>query len=242
MPFASGDVSIQQRCRSPCPASPCSSRIGDLTLTSPQLPNVQSANSRGRYILAQGPAIPRENTHADIRACLTEPAPASMRWCWRGHALRGFWAATKRPTQGASCRAPEAATGKRENFSTISCASSSRSGRQRRSARIRRPPAALVAQLERVYRDLDSQAARARRVSVDFVELSIRELSRNFGRRRALSRVSIDCHAGEILGLLDRMAPASPALAIVSTLALPSSGDVLSGARPHTTRARAPLL
>jgi lipopolysaccharide export system ATP-binding protein len=39
-------------------------------------------------------------------------------------------------------------------------------------------------------------------VSADFLELSIRDLSRNYGRRRALSRVSLDCSAGEIVGLL----------------------------------------
>ena len=69
-------------------------------------------------------------------------------------------------------------------------------------------------------------------MSLDFVELSIRELSRNFGRRRALSRVSIDCHAGEILGLLGpNGAGKSTLLAIVSTLAVPSSGDVRYGGR-----------
>ena len=69
-------------------------------------------------------------------------------------------------------------------------------------------------------------------MSVDFLELSIRELSRNFGRRRALSRVTLDCRAGEILGLLGpNGAGKSPLLAIVSTLAAPSSGDVLYGGR-----------
>jgi ABC-type multidrug transport system ATPase subunit len=69
-------------------------------------------------------------------------------------------------------------------------------------------------------------------VSVDFLELSIRELSRNFGRRRALSRVSLDCRAGEIVGLLGpNGAGKSTLLAIVSTLAAPSSGEVLYGGR-----------
>jgi ABC-type multidrug transport system ATPase subunit len=78
-------------------------------------------------------------------------------------------------------------------------------------------------------------------VSIDFVELSIRELSRNFGRRRALSRVSIDCHAGEILGLLGpNGAGKSTLLAIVSTLALPSAGDVRYGGR--TARELGPAL
>jgi heme exporter protein A len=69
-------------------------------------------------------------------------------------------------------------------------------------------------------------------VSVDFLDLSIRELSRNFGRRRALTRVSLDCRSGEIVGLLGpNGAGKSTLLAILSTLAIPSSGDVLYGGR-----------
>ena len=69
-------------------------------------------------------------------------------------------------------------------------------------------------------------------MSVDFLDLSIRELSRNFGRRRALSRVSFDCHAGEIVGLLGpNGAGKSTLLSIISTLAAPSSGSVLYGGR-----------
>jgi ABC-type multidrug transport system ATPase subunit len=69
-------------------------------------------------------------------------------------------------------------------------------------------------------------------VTFDFHELSIRELSRNFGRRRALSRVSLDCRAGEIVGLLGpNGAGKSTLLAIVSTLAAASSGDVLYGGK-----------
>jgi heme exporter protein A len=67
-------------------------------------------------------------------------------------------------------------------------------------------------------------------VTVDFLELSIRELSRHFGRRRALSRVSLDCRAGEIVGLLGpNGAGKSTLLAIVSTLMSPSSGEVRYG-------------
>jgi heme exporter protein A len=69
-------------------------------------------------------------------------------------------------------------------------------------------------------------------VSADFLELSIRELSRNFGRRRALTRVSLECRSGEIVGLLGpNGAGKSTLLAILSTLAAPSSGEVLYGGR-----------
>ena len=69
-------------------------------------------------------------------------------------------------------------------------------------------------------------------MSADFLELSIRELSRNFGRRRALTRVSLDCRSGEIVGLLGpNGAGKSTLLAILSTLAIPSSGEVLYGGR-----------
>ncbi len=69
-------------------------------------------------------------------------------------------------------------------------------------------------------------------MSADFLDLSIRELSRNFGRRRALTRVSLDCRSGEIVGLLGpNGAGKSTLLAILSTLAIPSSGDVLYGGR-----------
>jgi heme ABC exporter ATP-binding subunit CcmA len=66
----------------------------------------------------------------------------------------------------------------------------------------------------------------------DFLELSIRDLSRNFGRRRALSRVSLDCRAGEIVGLLGPNGSGkSTLLAIASTLMAPSSGEIRYGGR-----------
>jgi ABC-type multidrug transport system ATPase subunit len=78
-------------------------------------------------------------------------------------------------------------------------------------------------------------------VSADFLDLSIRELSRNFGRRRALSRVSLDCRAGEIVGLLGpNGAGKSTLLAILSTLAAASSGSVLYGG--HTASQIGPPL
>jgi ABC-type multidrug transport system ATPase subunit len=69
-------------------------------------------------------------------------------------------------------------------------------------------------------------------VSAPFHELSIHELSRHYGRRRALSRVSMECRAGEIVGLLGpNGAGKSTLLSVVSTLTVPTSGNVRYGGR-----------
>lgn len=66
----------------------------------------------------------------------------------------------------------------------------------------------------------------------DFEDLAVRAVTRNFGRRRALNRVDLTCQAGEIVGLLGpNGAGKSTLLGIVSTLLVPSSGQVLYGGR-----------
>jgi len=65
---------------------------------------------------------------------------------------------------------------------------------------------------------------------VDFTRLTLSEVSRTFGRRRALSRVSLTCEAGEIVGLLGpNGAGKSTLIAIIATLLAPTSGEVRYG-------------
>jgi heme exporter protein A len=65
---------------------------------------------------------------------------------------------------------------------------------------------------------------------LDFDAVDVRDVSRNFGRRRALSHVTLTCHRGEILGLLGpNGAGKSTLIAILATLIRPSSGDVRYG-------------
>ena len=69
----------------------------------------------------------------------------------------------------------------------------------------------------------------------DFDRLTVSDVSRFFGRRRALSHVSLACKAGEIVGLLGpNAAGKSTLLAVAATAIQPSSGEVRYG--EHTAR------
>ena len=64
-------------------------------------------------------------------------------------------------------------------------------------------------------------------MNVDFTQVTVADVSRHFGRRKALSHISFDCHAGEILGLLGpNGAGKSTLLSILATLLAPSHGAV----------------
>jgi heme exporter protein A len=67
-------------------------------------------------------------------------------------------------------------------------------------------------------------------VSLDFDRLAAVDLSRHFGRRKALSQINFECQAGEIVGLLGpNGAGKSTLLSILATLLSPSSGRVEYG-------------
>jgi len=67
-------------------------------------------------------------------------------------------------------------------------------------------------------------------LSLDFTSLTATDVGRHFGRRKALSQVSFECHAGEIVGLLGpNGAGKSTLLAILATLLTPSTGQVSYG-------------
>jgi heme exporter protein A len=67
----------------------------------------------------------------------------------------------------------------------------------------------------------------------DFDSLTFTDVTRNFGRRRALNRVSLTCRAGELVALIGpNGAGKSTLLAIAATLLKPSSGQVFYGTQP----------
>jgi heme ABC exporter ATP-binding subunit CcmA len=73
------------------------------------------------------------------------------------------------------------------------------------------------------------------RKPADFTSLTFVDVSRHFGRRRVLNKISLRCDAGEIVALLGpNGAGKSTLLAIAATLLDPSSGEVRYG--EHTAR------
>jgi heme ABC exporter ATP-binding subunit CcmA len=69
-------------------------------------------------------------------------------------------------------------------------------------------------------------------VSVDFTFVQLVDVSRHFGRRRALSRVSLTVSAGDIVGLLGpNGAGKSTLIGLLATLAAPTSGAVHYGGK-----------
>jgi heme ABC exporter ATP-binding subunit CcmA len=70
-------------------------------------------------------------------------------------------------------------------------------------------------------------------VSVDFDRVELADVSRHFGRRRAVARVSFTVERGEILGLLGpNGAGKSTLIGMLATLIAPTSGSIVYGGRP----------
>jgi hypothetical protein len=162
-PFSLGEVTVDQKMPLGAPnLVVLMKKIGDMSLSSPQLPNVQEREFEGdRYILAQGPAIPAGATLSLRFSGLPHHSPVPRRIAL-GLAIliigTAGWAAARKPTKGPNAARVKQLTGKREKI----YGELVRLEQQRRTGGIdaakyaeRRP--ALIAQLERVYRDLDAE-------------------------------------------------------------------------------------
>jgi len=70
-------------------------------------------------------------------------------------------------------------------------------------------------------------------VPVDFTSVQLVDVSRHFGRRRALSHVTLTASAGDVLGLLGpNGAGKSTLITILATLSTPTTGEVRYGDQP----------
>jgi heme ABC exporter ATP-binding subunit CcmA len=68
--------------------------------------------------------------------------------------------------------------------------------------------------------------------ATDFERVEVRDVSRHFGRRRALARVTMDLASGDLVGLFGpNGAGKSTLLGVLSTLMRPTTGEVTYGGR-----------
>jgi len=71
---------------------------------------------------------------------------------------------------------------------------------------------------------------------IDFEELAVEDVSRHFGRRKALSKITFTARSGSILGLLGpNGAGKSTLLSILATLLAPTSGRIRYGTHEEPT-------
>lgn len=163
MPFDTGDVSIQQTIPLPVPGlAVLIKKVGELTFTSPQLPSVQERDFDGeRYILAQGPAIPAGGILTLNISGLPHKSAVPRQLALALAALMiggGVWAAMKPPQQGANAGRSKQLSSKREKlFNDFVRLEQQKRAGSIDAARYGDRRTALMAQLERVYRDLDAQ-------------------------------------------------------------------------------------
>ena len=163
----SGDVTFEQTFPLAVPGlALVMKKIDNISLTSPQLPDVQERAIEGdRYILAQGPALPAGAPLAITVSGLPHHSPWPRRIALMLAIIMlggGFWGASRKGSPTANATRVKQLTGKREKiFNELV-----RLEQQRRAGSIdaakyaeRRP--ALVGQLERVYRDLDSEGGQS---------------------------------------------------------------------------------
>jgi len=163
LPYSGGDVTVTQK----LPASTGGlavllKKVGDMSLTSPQFPQIEERTFEGEtYILGQAPAqvagttltlniggLPHHSSVPRLIALLLATSIVGV----------GLWAAVKVPKRGADAARLKQLKGKREKM----FADLIRLEQQRRTgavdaSRYAERRRALMAQLERVYRDLDTE-------------------------------------------------------------------------------------
>jgi hypothetical protein len=163
VPFDTGDVSIEQKLPLSVPGlAVLIKKIGDMSLTSPQLPNVQEREFEGdRYILAQGPPIAAGGTLSLTVSGLPHHSLWPRRIALSLAVLMlgaGFWSAARKPAPAANTARLKQLTGKREKaFSELVRLEQQRRTGDIDAAKYAEKRLSLISQLERVYRDLDAE-------------------------------------------------------------------------------------
>jgi hypothetical protein len=167
LPVTTGDVTFQQTLPLAIPGVAVLMRkVGDISLSSPQLPQVQERAIQGEtYILAQGPPIPSGAPLAITVSGLPHHSAVPRQIALALAVLvlgGGVWAASRRPVPGSNAARIKQLSGKREKlYSELVRLEQQRRAGGADAAKYAERRTALMAQLERVYRDLDSEGGQS---------------------------------------------------------------------------------
>ena len=162
-PHSSGDVSVTQKF--PLAVGNLAvlmTKIGDMSLSSPQLPQIQERDFQGqKYVLAQGPPQAAGSTLTLNVAGLPHHSPVPRTIALVLAALTagaGLWAAARAPRRrGDSTRVKQLAAKRDRIFADLVRLEQQRKSGVLDASRYAERRPTLVAQLERVYRDLDTE-------------------------------------------------------------------------------------
>ena len=141
-------------------------KTGSVTLASPQLPSVQERDfDNERYILAQGSTIPAGGTLTLNISGLPHRSPVPRRIALVLAVVvlgAAAFASTRQPSPSANAARVKQLTGRREKIfnELVRLEQQKRTGGVDAARYAERRPA-LIAQLERVYRDLDAEGGQA---------------------------------------------------------------------------------
>ena len=193
LPLGDPSIAIEQKLPAGLPQlSVIAQKLGAMQLASPQITQRREMAADGNtYIVGQGGALRAGDTVSFTRSA----APARPSWP-RNVAIAlaavilaaGVWAATRR----WAGRRPRAAT----------CTTSAKTLRRARLARAQRARiarrAACASRRESLVtaQRISTGVSTASRGPVDFTSLQLIDVTRTFGRRRALNRVSLTAGAG----------------------------------------------
>jgi hypothetical protein len=163
-PYTSGEVSFSQT----LPVAVTSvavlmKKTGEMSLTSPQLPAVQEREFEGeKYVLAQGTSLPAGGTLTINISGLPHHSPVPLRIALTlAIAVAGiaFWGATRVPRQpGSGARVKQLSSKRERIYAELLKLEQQRRAGTADPARYGERRSALIAQLERVYRDLDAES------------------------------------------------------------------------------------
>jgi hypothetical protein len=163
LPYSGGEVTVSQNL--PVPTGGIAvlmKKVGAMSLASPQLPQVQEREFQGeRYVLGQGPAQRAGSTLSLSISGLPHHSTAPRNIALIVACLLiagGLWSATRAPQPSADSAAVKQLQTRREKlFSELVRLEQQRQTGQVDPTRYKDRRPVLVAQLERVYRDLDSR-------------------------------------------------------------------------------------